>query len=647
MKPTLPDRAGFRAARTFAIAAASVYLCARLGYAYSIRPAMVVAVWPGGGVLLAMLLLLDNRRAWIPAVLGGLLGNVAGDLQQHLSPVMALAGGAANTTEAVVAAIVVSWLSGQRVNLGNLRQLASLVVGAAVASNAVTALLGATVLSLSTSQRFWDAWFIWWAGDGMGILLFAPLVLTWADVVRSRPQIRIPVVAEGLAIYAGIGLIAFLSISRVHVTDGSFDQDLIALFPLLLYAAARFGPVGASTGVGVLTAVTLSLTSRGTGVFSLSGGAATSELSSIYSYLGFASLSCMLPACIVSERISAQAISARLAAQLTSTLESITDAFYTLDTGWRFTYVNPEAERLMRLPREQLLGRSLWDVFPDAYRSPFKAEFERAVAESVAVEVDAYSESLGTWVEARAYPSPQGLTVYFRDVTSRHRASDQLRALALRLETAHELTSAAIAREVHDELGQSLTVLRMDVTRLAHHVPPDAAFSAIVADMSGVIDETLQRARSIARALHPTALDDLGLAAAIEMHAAHVARRTQLRTVLDLSPVDRELDRTRAGAAYRIFQESMTNIIRHAHATTVSVRLYRSAAQLVLEITDDGIGITVEDMERVGSLGLLSMRERAIAINGTVTIERAHPRGTTVKLELPDDPSSSLREADE
>jgi signal transduction histidine kinase len=161
------------------------------------------------------------------------------------------------------------------------------------------------------------------------------------------------------------------------------------------------------------------------------------------------------------------------------------------------------------------------------------------------------------------------------------------------------------------------------------------AAGALVAEMTSLIDATLQQTRSIATALHPSALDDLGLAAAIEIHVGHIARRGSLHATLDLAEVDGVVDRARAGTAYRVLQECLTNVVRHAHASAVTVRLAQVESALLLEVSDDGRGITNEQLAGTGSLGLLGMRERAAAFNGTLTVTRAAPRGTTVRLRLP------------
>ena len=238
-------------------------------------------------------------------------------------------------------------------------------------------------------------------------------------------------------------------------------------------------------------------------------------------------------------------------------------------------------------------------------------------------------------VPVRATGTCQDVT-YLRKAERNLRASeDLLRALALKLDSAQDAERAAIAREVHDRLGQSLTLLKMDSMRLGVLIGASPEARAIVTEMSRIIDDTARETRTIAMQLHPAALDDLGITAAIEIHVGHIARRAGLHADLRLADVDSRIGRMLSGAVYRILQESLTNIVRHAMATAVTVRLDVLGSELILEVTDDGRGFVRDTEFTASSLGLLSMRERAAAWNGTVTIADAEPCGTRVTLRVP------------
>jgi len=215
-------------------------------------------------------------------------------------------------------------------------------------------------------------------------------------------------------------------------------------------------------------------------------------------------------------------------------------------------------------------------------------------------------------------------------------AHEQLRDLTRYLQTARETERAHIAREIHDEFGQALTALKMDLAWLTKRLSADGPRLAEKASsMSDLIDTTIQTVRRVATELRPGVLDDLGLAAAIEWQAQDLADRTGIDCELCLSDEDIVLDRDLATAIFRIFQETLTNIARHAEATRVCIELEDRASELVLIVRDNGKGIVESQLFDSKSLGLIGMQERARAWGGEVTFQGVPGQGTTVTLRIP------------
>ena len=229
-----------------------------------------------------------------------------------------------------------------------------------------------------------------------------------------------------------------------------------------------------------------------------------------------------------------------------------------------------------------------------------------------------------------------------RDVTDRHAAteqirasSEQLRALASRLQKVREEERTVIAREIHDELGQALTGLKLDVSWMKRHLPHDHESVAQCASILQRIDQTLTAVRRIATELRPSVLDQLGLAAALEWQGHEFEIRTGIVAEIDSCADDIPIPAELGSSAFRILQESLTNVARHASATRVRIQLRLSPERLRLEIGDDGIGIPAEQLEGTRSLGLIGMRERALACGGTLDIVRPDGGGTTIRLRVP------------
>jgi PAS domain S-box-containing protein len=229
-----------------------------------------------------------------------------------------------------------------------------------------------------------------------------------------------------------------------------------------------------------------------------------------------------------------------------------------------------------------------------------------------------------------------------RDVTDRYlsveqvrASSQQLRALAARLQQVREEERTAIAREIHDELGQALTALKLDIAWMKDRLPRDHDFRVQCASIMQQVDGTLCAVRRIVTALRPSVLDELGLAAALEWQCQVFESRTGIEVAMEVSVDGGAIPDELGSSAFRILQESLTNVARHAQARRVAIKLVQTAELLTLSVADDGIGISPERMEGTASLGLIGMRERALACGGEFSISQQAEGGTTVLLAVP------------
>jgi two-component system sensor histidine kinase UhpB len=215
------------------------------------------------------------------------------------------------------------------------------------------------------------------------------------------------------------------------------------------------------------------------------------------------------------------------------------------------------------------------------------------------------------------------------------RSHEQLRALTGHLQFVREEERTRIAREVHDELGQALTGLKIDLSWLAGKLPGARGLQTKMKSMSAQIDATIHTVRRIATELRPGVLDSLGLAAAIEWQAAEFQERTGIRCEMKIDVTEKIWERNFSTACFRIFQETLTNIIRHANATCVEVRLAQDDHELVLTVSDNGRGITETEIAHPRSIGLAGMKERATQVGGEVSFSGQPGQGTVVTLRVP------------
>lgn len=226
------------------------------------------------------------------------------------------------------------------------------------------------------------------------------------------------------------------------------------------------------------------------------------------------------------------------------------------------------------------------------------------------------------------------LEILARSAADLKESEEQLRRLARRLEAVREQEQTRIAREIHDRLGQALTALKLDLTWVQRKLAGERHLLSEKADqLLALVDTTIEAGRQISAELRPPILEDLGLAAAVEWLLQKFAEQSGLEYRLQ---VDEDAVPLEAGRAlYRILQEALTNVTRHAAARRVEVRLGVADGQLVMEVRDDGKGISEAVMHDTHSLGLAGMRERAMALGGTVSFSRAPGGGTMVTVRLP------------
>jgi PAS domain S-box-containing protein len=230
---------------------------------------------------------------------------------------------------------------------------------------------------------------------------------------------------------------------------------------------------------------------------------------------------------------------------------------------------------------------------------------------------------------------------------------DQLRALSRRLEDAREEERTRIAQEIHDELGSTLSYLKLDLTKMHDMVPSagsreaGAAFRKTIAAMLQLLDKTIATVQRLATEIRPGVLDDFGLVAAIEWLARDFQKRSGIACTFRSEIGDWEVEREPSTALFRICQEALTNVVRHAHADRVAIRLAKTADQLLLEIQDNGKGVPEAKIAHSMSLGLVGMRERAIRLGGEFHIGGIPKKGTTITARVPLNGPRESRPSDE
>jgi PAS domain S-box-containing protein len=364
-------------------------------------------------------------------------------------------------------------------------------------------------------------------------------------------------------------------------------------------------------------------------------------------------------------RAEREAVDARH--RLAGIIDSAMDAIITVDDRQQVVLFNATAVALFGCPQERALGAPISRFIPERFRHAHAGHVDR-FGEGGVQSRRMGSQRIVTGLRSNGEEFPidaaisqvslQGrkyYTVILRDVTERQRAEDalrrsedELRHLADELRhaasagaTAREQEKSRIARELHDELAQSLAMLRMDLIWIKERdAGADATTRAKLDAMQKLLDESVAATRRVAADLRPLVLDDLGLVPAVEWLTQKFEERYGIDCVVTIAPPDLELADPYATAVFRILQEALANVARHAGASRVDVELRSVGGEIHLGVRDDGHGFDPSRPRKPGSFGLVGLRERVHLVDGRIAIESAPGQGTRIDVRIPLPPKS-------
>jgi len=329
--------------------------------------------------------------------------------------------------------------------------------------------------------------------------------------------------------------------------------------------------------------------------------------------------------------------------EITSILEFTPAVVYIKDKEGRYTLVNTRYEELFGVSRAQVRGKTDDEILSRPMADQFRSSDLRVLNENQSCQVEEQilqADGPHTYLSVK-FPiydesgNISGVCGIMNDITAVKKAQHQLRRLSGSIMANQEKERTAIARELHDELGQVLTALRMDSVwmhdRLKKTDPP-ASERALT--MCKLIDKNIEDVRGMVFRLRPGVLDDLGLVDALDWYTTDFERRTEITCVFDFDNVP-PINETIATAAYRITQEALTNIARHANASRVDVSLRTQNSTLTLAVVDNGKGFKASELSESDGLGVAGMRERAGLVGGVLEVLSTPHQGTRVHFNVP------------
>lgn len=348
----------------------------------------------------------------------------------------------------------------------------------------------------------------------------------------------------------------------------------------------------------------------------------------------------------ISEKVRSQQALAKSEERYRTLIEQASDGILISDRAGKYISVNTSAERISGYSREELLDMSISDLFFMNDRQPHSPDISDFLKGEIVIDDLLLKRKDGKILNVELSSkllSDGRFQSIVRDITDRviaegklKRSHSELRQLASHLQSIREEERTHMAREIHDELGQQLTGLKMDLAWIKRKL--NGALPEVVDkinETSTLVDETVKTVRRLSAKLRPSILDDLGIVPAMEWHSEEFQKRSGIETRFSTNAPDLVLPADTATALFRIYQESLTNVSRHADATKVESSLMLINNEVILTIKDNGKGFEAPEVARKKTLGLLGMKERTLLLGGSYEISGKKGKGTSVTIRIP------------
>lgn len=660
---------------------ATIYhLAARLGLKMAYVQVNTSPVWPPTGIALASLLVF-GYNLWPGVSLGVLLGS----LLTGAPPKIALGMTLGNTLEVLTAVFLLKRIIGFHNELDRIQDVVALAIVAGV-STGISATLGTATLMLAGSigQEYPTIWLTWWIGNLLGALVVTPAILVWTFPPPFHANKRL--YFEGAVSVALLAIITWY-VFRSQLYAGVLHQAMIyVIFPFMIWTALRLGQRGAATVILLVSGIAILGTVQGMGPFSQESK--NDSLVLLQTFMGVVSLtSLILAAATIERRKATEALRQRINdlaflndssrnflnysdhARIYQTICQLAATRLEVDAAWIETIGRNRSEELpvatygIHLEAISRLKR----VWGDMTSQPLEEEFVIKTLDDLPRELwhsaspyHAYAtfpllfgnETLGSlrlvsknknfFTEERrlliqSYANLAAVAIQNAWLVEEvEQGNKQLHALSQRLMKALEEERLHLSRELHDESGQLLAALMVQLGMLDREKMPPEILGQKIAELKRLVDKIQDNLHSLAVNLRPASLDHLGLVKTLQQYVEEFSHQHGLKIEFEVVGMkDKRMPIEVETTLFRVVQESLTNIVRHAHASHVDVLISRQKDRVITIIEDDGVGFTPVTPIGAEHLGIFGMSERVEMLGGTFTIESFPGKGTTVKAEVP------------
>ena len=645
------------------------HLAARLGLLMANVQPNTSPVWPPTGIAIAALLLFGKK--YCPGIA---LGVIFGYLFNNNALYVSIGLAVGNTLEALVAAFLLKKIIGFRNSLDRVQDVIGLGVFGALATT-ISATVGVITLLLVGSDILpyvWTIWFTWWIGDFMGALVLTPLLLVWFTLwpIRWTSKKKIEgIIVLGLLLFVTGYVFANQTLGRV-----THEAMIYVIFPFVIYVALRFTQIGAVNSVALVSGIAIYGTAIGAGP--LVRNSINESLILLQTFMGVVSLTALTLAATTSQRQGAEeALHHRVEdlAKLNDSSQTFLGIFEThtiyetvclfavekfgLSGAWIELVNGSEKNSPYGISQSKIdqvksvLSIDMrQDQSEDVRRGFFSTAHEEGtiaflplkfagknIGELALMSYDTHFFSPDREILLDSYANLAAVAIQNTWLLDQVKSgNERLHALSHRLMEVQETEKLNLSRELHDESGQVISAMMVQLGLLERDAENPEMIHKYAQELKHIASDVLSNLHEMAVRLRPASLDHLGLVTALEQYISDFSRQHNLDVQFETVGIAGNRHSLEIETAiFRIVQESLTNVLLHAHASRVDVLLSQRKNILNAIIEDNGVGFIPEDVATHTHLGLFGMRERVEMLGGKFSIESSIGKGTTIQVEVP------------
>jgi PAS domain S-box-containing protein len=617
------------------------YLVPKLAGALISHPQTVWPLWPSCAILVAGLMSVQPRF-WLILIPSAFAAFVLYDLQEGI-PVSSIAWFIpADTVQVLIAGIGLRACFDGVPRLNSMKALAKYSFFAVIVAPFAAAFLSAHGIG----AEYWTSWRICFLSEVLAFVTVTPAILCWVD--QGRVWIRKSRAYHLEAIALLSGLVFFSYITFTAAGKSSSPALLYSLVPFLLWSALRFGMVGISTSVIIVAFLSIWGAVHNRGPFTEQGP--LRSVLSLQLFLVFAAIPFMVLAALAEERKLTQQKLGESEDRLRLLLDSTAEGIYGIDLEGRCTFCNPACLRALGYDRvHELLGKSMHLLIhhPHTERTSFSAaecQIFRAfrTGEGVHVDDEVLWRANGTSFPAEYWSYPQrrgqeivGAVVTFIDITERKLAEGALASVRRKLIEAQEQERTRIARELHDDIGQRLAVLTIELEEIQNSRNLPSEVRRRIGELWKQTSDLVSDTQSMSHELHSSKLEYLGLAAAMKGFCRELGEQQKVEIDFKTYDLPSPLPSDISLCLFRVLQEALHNSTKHSGVRHFEVQLWGTPGEIHLTVEDSGSGFDSAATKENRGLGLISMEERLNLLKGTLSVQSQLERGTTIHARVP------------